>query len=227
VRTAIGPEADVDHERHLDLVGQVQQILDRMDDAARVAEGGAPALNRIVEPRNIDQHSSNGGFGAHAAVARGNARHVRAVRAGRGLRLTFEQRGGRNTTLPGRDQSGVHLLLGELRAVVEASSDRWRSTRTSLVPDGEKSSLPLVVEEIRMREVEPANVDDPDQDTFATTVRGRAPDRPRQRGLRRLGRRSIELQGVDRMHERNGRVAFERIEHRDWHRRRHEVATQQ
>ncbi len=98
---------------------------------------------------------------------------------------------------------------------------------TSLIPDGEKSRLPLVVEEIRMREVEPANVDDPDQDAFATTVRGRAPDRPRQRGLRRLRRRRIELQGVDRMHERNRRVAFERIEHRDWDGRRHEVAAQQ
>ena len=60
--------------------------LDTSFNASPQGEPVALALARpkIVEPRNIDQHSGNGGFGTHAAVALGDARHVRAVRAGRG-----------------------------------------------------------------------------------------------------------------------------------------------
>src|SRR5262245_51561025 len=96
------------------------------------------------------------------------------MRALRALRLPLDQSRGEFSTGLRRD-GRVHQRLGKLAAVVEPARSvrRWRFAQVaSLIPDREKPRPACRITEVRVREIEPANVDQSDDDSVTVTVGG-------------------------------------------------------
>ena len=166
---AVRPQADVDRNRHLELVRHRQQIIDRVGDSGRIGKSFPPL---IVVIRQRNQHRRNRRFAADAVIAGGNAGHVRAMRADGHLRLLFDFEGGQAEFLRCGDGL-IEMLLAKLRAKIKLVAKplfvlpvRRRAGVAPLVPDANEAGF-FAAEKIRVRKIESLHVNDAYQDPLA------------------------------------------------------------
>ena len=159
------------------LAGELEQVVDGVRQPAGVVEREA-ALGIVLGYR--DQNSRDPGPARNAAVAGGDRGHMSGVGARRHLRLRLELVG--RQALGGRARDRVvELLLAQLRAVVElarAARLRRRARDTALVPDPLEPGA-ASGHEVRMGEIEAADVDQSHQHALARAMRppGHTPER--------------------------------------------------
>ena len=74
---AVGPQADVDHDRTVEALAEVEEVVHGVGQTGRIRQGGVAAQVVIAER---DEHPGQDGLGMNARVAAGDAGHMGAVR---------------------------------------------------------------------------------------------------------------------------------------------------